>query len=245
MNAGLITERRIAAGLTIRELARQTGVAPAVVVDLEWGRVPDAERTGLSVASLWRICAALDLTIGELFGDGPPASGDPPAPADDDIAAEAALVEHGGVLTRDDLALALGWSLHRLERALLVLERRLRPTGQRLRRVGWNSYALCPRLGALRASQRRDLHRAHSGRVALGPAVAFVLLGVVNGAPRRAEEWLYRLPQADRNAVELLIRQGLIELDDRHRLVPTADVSYSLHQERWWLGEDDDATLQG
>jgi hypothetical protein len=54
----------------------------------------------------------------------------------DDIAVEAALVEHGGVLTRDDLALALGWSLPRLERALLVLEQRLRPSGQRLRRVG-------------------------------------------------------------------------------------------------------------
>jgi transcriptional regulator with XRE-family HTH domain len=245
MNTELITERRIAAGLTIRELARQTGVAPAVVVDLEWRRVPDAEQTGLSVTSLWRICAALDLTMAELLDDGPPASGDPPEPADDDIAVEAALVEHGGVLTRDDLAMALGWSLHRLERALLVLEQRLRPTGQRLRRVGWNSYALCPRLGALQASQRRDLHRAHSGRVALGPAVAFVLLGVVNGDPGRAAEWLYRLPQGDRNAVELLIRQGLIKRDDRNRLVPTADVSYSLHQERWWLGEDDEAALQG
>ena len=241
MNAELITQRRIAAGLTIRQLAQQIGIEPAVVVELERGRVWEGERTSLSVASLWRVCAALDLTMSELLGEDPPVSNDPPT--GDDITVEAALVEHGGVLTRDDLALALGWSLDRLERALLALERRLQPTGQRLRRVGWNSYALHPRLGALGAAQRRDLHRAHAGRLALGPAVAFILLGVVNGSGIRAEEWLYRLPQADRNGIELLIRQGLIELDDRDRLMPSADVIYSLHQERWWLGEDDEAAL--
>jgi transcriptional regulator with XRE-family HTH domain len=243
VNADLITERRIAAGLTIRQLAHQTGVEPAVVVELERGRVWDGERTSLSVASLWRVCAALDLTMGELFDPGPLGSGDPPAPATDDIKVEAALVEHGGVLSRDDLALALGWPLHRLERALLALEQRLQPTGQRLRRVGWNSYALQPRLGALSAGQRRDLHRAHAGRLAVGPAVAFILLGVVNGPGIRAENWLYRLPEADRNGIELLIRQGLIERDDRDRLLPTPDVIYSLHQERWWLGEDAEAAL--
>jgi hypothetical protein len=204
----------------------------------------DYERTSLSVASLWRIGAALDLTMAELFGDTPPASDEPPEPAEDDITVEAALAEHGGVLTRDDLALALGWSLPRLERALLVLDQRLAPTGQRLRRVGWNSYALGPRLGALQAAQRQDLHRAHAGRVALKPAVAFVLLGVVNAASRRAEDWLYRLPQADRKAVELLMRQGLITQDAGNRLLPTADVIYSLHQEAWWPNQDDQAALQ-
>jgi hypothetical protein len=30
-----------------------------------------------------------------------------------------------------------------------------------------------------------------------------------------------------------------------HLLADPADVIYSLHQERWWLGEDDEAALQG
>ncbi len=225
MNVNLITERRIAAGLTIRQLADQLGIEAADLRRLEDVRVPDPECTWLSVATLSRICTGLDLDLSDLL------AGDRPAPSEaaDDIKLEAVLVEHGGILTRDDLALALGWPLTRLERALLALERRLRPTGQRLRRVGWNSYTLRPSLNALSDTQRRELHRAHSGRASLNPKVAFILLGVINAGGR--ESWLHRLPAADRNGVGLLIRQGLIERTGREHLAPTADVVYSLHLE--------------
>jgi transcriptional regulator with XRE-family HTH domain len=226
MNVNLITERRIAAGLTIRQLAHELAIESADLRRLEDGFVRDSECTWLSVATLSRICAALDLDLSDLLAGDQPA---PSAAAADDIKLEAALAEHGGVLTRDDLALALGWPLARLERALLALEQRLRPTGQRLRRVGWNSYTLRPSLNALSDTQRRELHQAHSGRAALNPKVAFILLGVINAGGR--ESWLHRLPAADRNGVELLIRQGLIERVGREHLAPTADVIYSLHLE--------------
>lgn len=235
MNVNLITERRIAAGLTIRQLAHQLGIEAADLRRLEDGFVRDPECTWLSVATLSRICTGLDLDLSDLL------AGDRPAPSEgaaDDIKLEAVLVDHGGVLTRDDLALALGWPLTRLERALLALERRLRPTGQRLRRVGWNSYTLRPSLNALSDTQRRELHRAHSGRTALKPAVAFILLGVINAGGR--ESWLHRFPAADRNGVELLLRQGLIERTGREHLAPTADVVYSLHLEPLVRADDEE-----
>ncbi len=146
----------------------------------------------VSVHLLERFCTALDLDPAEVLE--PPVAA-PPVAADNHKV-EAALAEHGGVLTRDDLAAALGWPLARLERALLALAHRLRPTGLRLRQVTWNSYTLSPNLGVLGGDERRQLHRLHAGRIGLAESVAFILLGVVNGY--RSQNWLFRLPPEDR-----------------------------------------------
>jgi transcriptional regulator with XRE-family HTH domain len=224
MNGRLIRERRAAAGLTVRQLADQLGINDRTLADLERSSGLDAD--AVTVGLLRRICRALDLEPAEVI-DPPTAT--PLEPADD-RKVEAALIEHGGVLTRDDLAAALSWSLARLERALLSLEHRLKPTGLRLRQVGWNSYALSPNLRALTGEERRRLYRTHSGRVGLTESVAFILLGVVAGY--RHQDWLLRLPPEDRRGIELLTRQGLIEPSSRERWVqtwvPTAEVLYSL-----------------
>jgi transcriptional regulator with XRE-family HTH domain len=224
MNGRLIRERRAAAGLTVRQLADQLGVDARTLADLERSSGHDAR--AVTVGLLRRICQALDLEPAEVIDL--PTTG-PLEPADD-RKVEAALIEHGGVLTRDDLAAALSWTLARLERALLALEHRLKPTGLRLRQVGWNSYALGPNLGVLTGEERRRLHRTHSGRVGLTESVAFILLGVVTGY--QSQDWLLRLPADDRRGIELLARQGLIEPSSRQRWVetwePTADVLYSL-----------------
>jgi transcriptional regulator with XRE-family HTH domain len=224
LNWSLICERRAAAGLTVRQLADRLGVDAGTLQDIERGFADDAD--AVTVGLLRRICQAVDLDPAEVID--PPRT-TPPEPADD-RKVEAALVEHGGVLTRDDLAAALSWPLARLERALLSLERRLKPTGLRLRRVGWNSYTLGPNLGVLTGEERRQLHRNHTGRVGLTESVAFILLGVVNGY--RSEDWLLRLPADDRRGIELLARQGLIEPSSQDRWEPTwqptADVLYSL-----------------
>jgi transcriptional regulator with XRE-family HTH domain len=218
VNGLLITERRVAAGLTIRLLAERLGVDARSLEDLEraWG-------DRVSVHLLERVCTALDLDPAEVLA---PPSAAPPA-ATDDRKVEAALAEHGGVLTRDDLAAALGWPLARLERALLALAHQLRPTGLRLHRVTWNSYALSPNLGVLSGEERRQLHRLHAGRTGLAESVAFILLGVVTGY--RSQDWLFRLPPEDRNGIELLVRQGLIQRDSRDVYwEPSPDVIDSL-----------------
>jgi hypothetical protein len=146
-----------------------------------------------------------------------PPSSAPPVAADD-RKVEAALAEHGGVLTRDDFAAALGWPLNRLERALLALASRLRPTGLRLHRVTWNSYALSPNLGVLSGEERRQLHQLHA-------------VGVVTGY--RSQDWLFRLPPEDRKGIELLVRQGLIQRDSRDVYwEPSPDVIDSLFLQR-------------
>jgi transcriptional regulator with XRE-family HTH domain len=216
----LISERRAAAGLTVRQLADQLGIDARTLADFERAFTHDAG--AMTVGLLLRICQALDLELAEVI-DPPTAA---PQESADDRKVEAALVEHGGVLTRDDLAAALSWPLARLERALLSLEHRPKPTGLRLRRVGWNSYALGPNLGVLTGEERRRLHRTHSGRVGLAESVAFILLGVVSGY--RSQDWLLRLPADDRGGIELLARQGLIEPSSQDRWQPTADVLYSL-----------------
>src|SRR6266571_3635324 len=104
--------------------------------------------------------------------------------------------------------------------------------------TGWNSYTLRPSLNALSDTLRRELHRAHSGRASLNPKVAFILLGVINAGGR--ESWLHRLPAADRNGVELLMRQGLIERTGREHLAPTADVVFSLHLEPLVRADDEE-----
>jgi chromosome segregation and condensation protein ScpB len=58
----------------------------------------------------------------------------------DDVRVEAALVEFEEGLSRDGLAEAFGWPLERVERALALLEERLRPTSRRLRPIGWHRY---------------------------------------------------------------------------------------------------------
>jgi transcriptional regulator with XRE-family HTH domain len=222
VNPQLITERRIAAGLTIRQLAERLGIDAWTLEQLERGIGRGGER--VSVAELTRICAALDLDPAQVIGM--PVTGSAAPAAADDRKVEAALIEHGAVVTRDDLAAALGWPLARLERALLALERRLKPTGLRLRRAGWNSYTLGPNLDVLTGEERRRLNRIHAGRAGLTDSVAFILLAVVTGY--RTEDWLLRLPPDDRRGIELLARQELIERDKRDRWVPSTDVIDSL-----------------
>ena len=61
--------RRMAAGISLRQFARELGVSPSFVSQLENGK------TQPSVATLYMICSALDLSIDELF------SAETPAPA--------------------------------------------------------------------------------------------------------------------------------------------------------------------
>jgi transcriptional regulator with XRE-family HTH domain/quercetin dioxygenase-like cupin family protein len=70
---GQLRDRRKAAGLSLRQFARDLGVSPSFVSQIENGK------SRPSVATLYMICNALELSIDELFSSaestGPPASG--------------------------------------------------------------------------------------------------------------------------------------------------------------------------
>jgi hypothetical protein len=130
------------------------------------------------------------------------------------------------VLTRDDLADALGWDLQRLEHSLRALRNRLQPTGQRLRRAGWNSYALTAAPAALTTRERQRLHDAASARQPLAPQAVSVLYEVTLGF--RPASWHHALLAAEPAALRQLRQRSMVRLAGRNQLEPTEAVLYSL-----------------
>lgn len=92
---------------------------------------------------LRRLCLILDVDLTELVETRPSRPDDEVGDASgDEVRVEAALAEFDEGLSRDSLAEALGWPLERVVRALAAIEERLRPTGRRLRPIGWHRYAV-------------------------------------------------------------------------------------------------------
>jgi transcriptional regulator with XRE-family HTH domain len=235
LDGELLHDRRIAANLTIRAVADQTSIPGQTLRALEAGR--QAADRQLTLASLERLAQLLDIDTGELFtrparaATSRSAAGRRATDAGqegerDVVKLQAALLAHGGVLTRDDLADALDWDLQRLEHGLGALRDRLQPTGLRLRRAGWNSYALTPAPAALSSRERQRLHRAAGARQPLAPEAAAVLYEVIFGF--RPPSWHHALLGAEPAALRQLRQRSLVRLIGRNRLEPTEAVLYSL-----------------
>jgi transcriptional regulator with XRE-family HTH domain/mannose-6-phosphate isomerase-like protein (cupin superfamily) len=62
-----LRDRRLEVGLSLRQFARDLGVSPSFISQIENGKSQP------SVATLYTICNALDLSIDELFNQSPPA----------------------------------------------------------------------------------------------------------------------------------------------------------------------------
>jgi transcriptional regulator with XRE-family HTH domain len=76
-----LRDRRKQVGLSLRQFARDLGVSPSFISQIENGKSQP------SVATLYMICSALDLSIDELFGKaGVAEAGEPPSPAAPDAA---------------------------------------------------------------------------------------------------------------------------------------------------------------
>ncbi|HEX3592933.1 MAG TPA: helix-turn-helix domain-containing protein [Pseudonocardiaceae bacterium] len=67
-----LRERRLAAGVSLRQFARDLGVSPSLVSQIENGKSQP------SVATLYLICSRLDVSIDELFSNAAPAGGPEP-----------------------------------------------------------------------------------------------------------------------------------------------------------------------
>jgi transcriptional regulator with XRE-family HTH domain len=236
LDGELLRDRRIAANLSLRAVADQTGIPAQTLRALEAGR--QAADRQLTLASLERLTQLLDIDTGELFirparaatsgGAARRQATDAGQYEDRDVVKlQAALLAHGGVLTRDDLAEALGWDLQRLEHGLGTLRDRLQPTGLRLRRTGWNSYALTPAPAALSSHERQRLHGAAGARQSLAPEAAAVLYEVTLGF--RPASWHHALLAAEPAALRQLRQRSLVRLVGRNQLEPTEAVLYSLN----------------
>lgn len=124
--------------------------------------------------------------------------------------------------TRDALADAFGWSLSRVERALAVLDLRLRPSGRRLRQIGWHRYTLGPNLANLSTAERARLIRSTGAEnLDQDEADTLYLVLLCYGAVGLITRGLGEA------AAQSLERQGLVSRRRGHYEVP-ADVTFSL-----------------
>ena len=212
MNRELIDERCRAGGLSIHKLAQQAWIDPYIL----WNEPDEPGNDRIPLGTLRTLSRLLDLDLEELVGS--PTT--PPDTPDDDIRIEAALAEHPGSFSRDDLAGALEWTLERVDRALNALEERLKPTGRRLRKIGWHRYTLGPNLAILTAPERARLARTTTNRLA--PKDYETLYQILYGWTRQA----FRLDD-ETASLGTLATHGLIE-SDRGPLELTADVAFSL-----------------
>lgn len=156
MNRDLIAQRCRAGGLGIHELAMQVWVDPVFMWE-DPGSYGD-DRIPLGV--LRRLSRLLDVELGDLVEEPAPPPEDDGEAVPDDVRVEAALAKVVEGVTRDALAQVFGWPLLRVERALATLEARLRPSGRRLRQIGWHRYALGPNLAILSPEEQAYLARA-------------------------------------------------------------------------------------
>jgi transcriptional regulator with XRE-family HTH domain len=224
VNGELVRARRLAAGLTPQELADRIGLTSELLWAIERGASDDLQHVPL--LAILGLAEALDFRPGELLD--PPAreasntsTSESTMAQPDEVKLEAALLQYGAAITRDDLASAFGWTLHRVEVALQGLAHRLQVTGSRLRRASWNSYIIEPARHALAANEQAALQRVSSERIPLSPAAAAVLYTIMfytSTLPKHA---------GGRDALAELWQRGLVKDSGRH-LQPADEVLYSL-----------------
>ncbi len=215
-----LRELRHARGYSARRLARQLGVSPTTISNLETG-INHAEVALRLVTDLARL---LGVTPAELFARPP----DQPAAATrDDQAIEAALAITNSATTTTDLANALGWDLARVRRALRTLEQRQASSGIRLHEDGWQRHALRPATEHLSDEQQQALHRIGPQRRGLTLETASLLADVA--ASSVGKTW-HRNPSArQRIVLQTLLKQGLVEARPGEFFVLTPTARFGLY----------------
>lgn len=129
-NGDKVRERILELRISERELARRTGLGATTVRAL---LRRNELNTSAQVADIYRALHELALTPGELLD--PPTPDEPDDSTDDDIDTLAGLLMADRTMHLPDrLALALGWTLDRLDTTLTALDARLRPAGLRVHR---------------------------------------------------------------------------------------------------------------
>jgi hypothetical protein len=220
LNARLIRERRLAAGLSVPRLAVRIGVQSSLVWAMEHG---PHQALGALPLSVWqKLADELDLGLTDLFTDDEALHQRSPAP--DASVVEAVLLHFGDRLDAAALAAGLGWSLSRVGDALGALAGMSERSGRRLVRNREGRYRFEARRALPSAGQWRALYEALSDQAGaeLSPEAALVLHGLLYGERRvSSDTWA----DADDATPELLARR-LIE-PEGHGFGVAAEVRYS------------------
>ncbi len=214
MNRGLIAARCKQLGLDSHTLARQATVDPFFLIDPLGLRAAQ----GLPIGLVEYLSHLLGLGVEELIGSHPPDVEE----IGDDLRLEAAL-GIADTLSREDIAHVFGWTLHRAELTLSVLEARLRVTGTRLYHADGHRYRLGPALSILSAHDQSRIQRRQVSRGKLAVGDANILHLILGGW---VEKRSWTAPAA-KVIVERLVSTGLL-VDSGPVLGGSAEVRFSL-----------------
>lgn len=183
VNGELLRLRRLAAGMSRRQLATVVGSTPVAVKNVETGVSGHLQELQVINA----LAAAMGLSVGELCG--PPQERASRATAEptgvtpsQDVAALGAALHRLAVLTPyGAIAAGLGWDLPRLHVAASALEAQLPLCGLRLHRVN-GQLGLVSAVSALTAPEWLAVARADVARMGLRPIAARLLFEVLHAA---------------------------------------------------------------
>ena len=189
LDTATLRRLRLQAGYSTRRFARALGVSASTIRGLEEGSNHDQ----LPLTFVARLAEVLGVAPQELFARSTHEAVDP---SSDDRVVEAALQSVPGVVAISDLAKALTWKLERTRRALDVLEARLRSTGARLHRNGWQQCAIRPAAQHLADDQQQALQRIGPRDRGLNHITARLLLAATRG--ELDDRWFKRLSGGDR-----------------------------------------------
>ncbi len=218
LNRTLIEERRVAAGLTLQQLADRVGITRGFLRS-------SIHDDGVSIGVAVRLSETLDIPLAELLSDEPVE----PIQVSDEVRAAAALADKPS-LTRAQLAGLFGWTLTQASAALRRVERRLQGTGLRLRRCGPQTFRIEADLRVLNQEERFRLRHLGIEDQGLPAHVAAVLLSIVRGYGTR--RWMEDNVAPDDNCIEFLRRAGLVFT--HHQIIEILPaVGYSLGLEGW------------
>lgn len=220
INGAKLSQARTAQGLSQRALGRLADIRMGTLAKLERGEPVQT----LTVRALVKLADAVCVDPSTLLVR----SEEPVDPEPDDVKVEALLAQAGKAVNRDDIAWSLEWTLDRTNDALKALERRLAPTGQRLRAAKFGWYAVGASQDVLSDDETARSTRVTMTEYGLHRAHAKLLSRLANGRKVGSIHTSQRYEFGKKNPIaDLILARMVVPVEDQ--IVLSEDVAFSLN----------------
>jgi len=224
LNAEQFTLLRLERGFAIRQLALDSGIDVAVLNRLDAGGITTAP--SLTLAQFLRLADCLDVHPGDLLTVERHVRADPDAQPDDPATLGALLHDLNGAIPATVVAEALGWTLPRLHAATDNLTEHLATAGMTVQRQS----------GRLALRARNDRHATAVHAVRHHPRANQSQRVVTPGRARIVYKAMqqplsqHALSDNDRREIAILMRAGILELDNNRDVAVTTRVRNSIRR---------------
>lgn len=224
INGSRLRQRLLELRLSDREFCRETGLGQSVVRSM---LLRDEANGTTPIADVARCLNTTGLTAGELLD--PPAPSDPADTPEDDIQVLAQVLQNDTRLhLHDRLAIALDWTLDRLQDASRGLDARLRPLGLRIHENGMGMTIRAADNRHEEATRRLDQYRDADEGIHQGMARVLyaAYTGALSGQETKSDHMVHLGALKNRDTIE--VGSGK---DSRYRLTPNAAYAFDVPPE--------------